>query len=356
MLTRTLGRSEIQVSAMGLGCWAIGGPLWYLDGITRYPLSWGEVDDNESIRAIHRALDLGVTLFDTADAYGCGHSERILGQALAGRRDQVVIATKFGAVFDEETRSWLGHLHDGGVVTLEFIREACEASLRRLNTDYIDLYHFHWADYAADLAADLLPVLEDLVAEGKIRYYGWSTNDPKRARVFAKGTHCAAIQYHYNVLQRNEAMLSLCEEFNLASIARGPLAMGLLTGKFNHDTKMPEDDMRHDWDFQQGLVAEELEMLEGIRGVLTQDGRTLTQAALGWLWARGAQVIPIPGFKNLRQVQENVGALQFGPLSGEQMQEIDKTLGVAQNPEKLDIHFVLAAMRSQLKTSETEER
>ena len=160
--------------------------------------------------------------------------------------------------------------------------------------------------------------------------------------MFAKGAHCAAIQYHYNVIQRNETMLSLCEEFNLASIARGPLAMGLLTGKFNRDTKMPKDDVRYAWDFQQGREAKELEMLEAIRKVLTQDGRTLAQAALGWLWARGAQVIPIPGFKNLRQVQENVAALECGPLSDGQMRKIDEILSVDKHPDKVDVQAIIA--------------
>jgi aryl-alcohol dehydrogenase-like predicted oxidoreductase len=334
MKNRKIG--DMEVSAMGLGCWAIGGLAWLATGPVRQPLSWGKVDDNESIRAIHRALDLGVSFFDTADAYGAGHSERVLGRVLAGRRDRVIISTKFGGVFDEETKDWLGHQHPNGIVTPEYVRQACEASLRRLDTDTIDLYLFHWADYDPDLAPDLLPVLEDLIVEGKIRWYGWSTGDPERARVFAQGRHCAAVQYNYNILERNPDMLALCEEYNLASIARGPLAMGLLTGKFSRSAKIPQDDVRTLWwDLQQGREGEQLEMLDKIREILTRDGRTLPQAALGWLWARGQQIIPIPGFKNQGQVEENVGALQFGPLLGEQMREIDQVLGIDQDPEKL---------------------
>ena len=295
MLTRILGKSGIEVSVMGLGCWAIGGLLWRVDGTTRNPLSWGELDDDESINTIHRALDLGVTLFDTADAYGCGHSERILGQALTGRRHQVVIATKFGGIFEEESRSWLGDFED--VMSPEFVREACEASLRRLNTDYINLYQFHCARNDPDYAFNLVRFLEDLVAEGKIRCYGWSTNDPERARVFATGPKCAAIQYHYNLIERNSGMLSLCEEFNLASIARGPLVMGILTGKFNRDTRIPEDDVRYGWNFQDGPEARYLEQLDALYELLTQNGHTLAQAALTWLLTRSEQVIPIPGFK-----------------------------------------------------------
>ena len=175
-MKRTLGRSGIEVSALGLGCWAIGGPFWA--GET--PLGWGEVDDNESIRAIHAALDLGINFFDTANVYGAGHSERILGRALAGRRSQVVIATKFNAVFDEETRQVIG-----ADASPEGIRRACEDSLRRLNTDYIDLYQFHDNGYPADQAEPVRETLEELVKEGKIRFYGWSTDFPDRAEVFA---------------------------------------------------------------------------------------------------------------------------------------------------------------------------
>lgn len=326
MQKRQLGRSGIKVSAMGMGCWAIGGPLWSTDSAVPGSLGWGQVDDHESIRAIHRALDMGITLFDTADAYGCGHSERILAQALTGQRDQVVIATKFGSLCDEETRTWMGHSYEGGVITATCVRNACEASLKRLNTDTIDLYQLHWADYDATLAANLLPVLEDLVTEGKIRCYGWSTNDPERSRVFAEGAHCAALQHHHNIFHRNDAMLTLCKEYGLAGIARGPLAMGLLTGKFTRDTRLPEEDVRYGW-LQEESRIEELENLAAIHDTLTQDGRTLTQAALGWLWARGDQVVPIPGFKTVAQVEENARAMEFGPLSPEQMTQIDLILG-----------------------------
>ena len=189
MLKRQLGRSGIEVSAIGMGCWAIGGQWWYVgDGDEYEACGWGQVDDAESIRAVHCALDLGVTLFDTADVYGCGHSEVILGRALAGRRDQAVIATKFGKQFDEEKKHFFGHK-----TSPDLIRSACEASLRRLNTDYIDLYQLHWLEYDMDKAPEVRDVLEELVAAGKIRAYGWSTDDPARARLFAEGQHCAAV-------------------------------------------------------------------------------------------------------------------------------------------------------------------
>jgi aryl-alcohol dehydrogenase-like predicted oxidoreductase len=317
MFTRVLGRSGIQVSAMGLGCWAIGGPFW--SGKT--PVGWGEVNDNESIRAIHRALDLGVTFFDTADVYGAGHSERVLAQALAGRRDKVVIATKFTNIFDETTRQITG-----ASAAPDHIRRACTDSLRRLNTGTIDLYQFHWNDYDVDRAGEVRDTLESLVTEGKIRAYGWSTDFPERARVFAEGAQM-------NVLDDAAPMIALCEELNLASINRGPLAMGLLTGKYSASSNLPSDDVRGarspEWMkyFKDGKPNPEwLKRVEAVKEVLTSGGRSLAQGALAWLWARSPKTIPIPGFKSLKQVEENAGAMSFGPLTPEQMRQIDTLL------------------------------
>jgi len=296
-----------------MGCWAIGGPAWRGER----PVGWGEIDDAESIRAIHRALELGVTFFDTADVYGCGHSERVLGRALAGVRDQVVIATKFGNVFDEQTRQISGS--DAGP---DHIRRACDASLRRLNTDHIDLYQFHIGDYDPEQAGAVRDVLEELTAAGKIRSYGWSTDDPDRAQIFADGPNCTAIQQRLNLFEGNQETLALCEERNLASVNRGPLAMGLLTGKFTADSTLPAADVRHDWNLKEGKMAERLADLETLRASLTADGRSLPQAALGWIWARSPQTIPIPGFKTVKQVEENVAAARFGPLADDQMQQV----------------------------------
>ncbi|MEZ4558674.1 MAG: aldo/keto reductase [Caldilineaceae bacterium] len=315
MNTRTLGRSGIDVSALGMGCWAIGGPFWRGDK----PVGWGDVDDAESMRAIARALELGVTLFDTSDVYGCGHSERILGEALRGRRDQVVIATKFGNVFDEQTRQITDASGDPA-----HIRAACDASLRRLQTDYIDLYQFHLGGYDLDKTDDVIATLEELVDAGKIRWYGWSTDDPERAAKFAEDPHCAAIQQRLNLFEGNEETLGICEENNLASLNRGPLAMGLLTGKFSADSTLPANDVRagNGWDFRSGEQARRLAALDEMRAVLTRDGRTLAQAAIGWLLAHSNATIPIPGFKNVAQVEENAGALAYGPLSNGQMVEL----------------------------------
>jgi aryl-alcohol dehydrogenase-like predicted oxidoreductase len=317
VFTRRLGRSGIEVSALGIGCWAIGGPI-YRDGKQS---GWGEVDDNVSMRAIHRALEMGVTFLDTADIYGAGHSERVLAKALEGKRDQVVIATKFGNKFDEETRRAAGRDASPG-----YVRESCVASLRRLSTDRIDLYQLHIGDYDTSKAAEVMGVLEELVVEGKIRSYGWSTDDPERARAFVEGSHYAAVQQRLNIVEGNEETLGVCERHDLASLNRGPLGMGLLTGKFDRDSSLPETDVRGGWNFREGDVAERLEKLQNIRDVLTSDGRTLAQGALGWLWARSEKTVPIPGFKTVEQIEENVGALDFGPLDGEQMRQIDELL------------------------------
>jgi aryl-alcohol dehydrogenase-like predicted oxidoreductase len=321
---RKMGRSGIEVSAMGLGCWAIGGPFWAGDT----PIGWGEVDDNESIQAIHRALDLGITFFDTADVYGAGHSERVLARALVGQRDKVVIATKFGHTFDETTRQV-----SGVKASPEYIRRACEASLRRLDTDYIDLYQFHLNDYDPAKAGEVRDVLELLVTEGKIRSYGWSTDFPERARVFAQGPYCTTVQHQMNVLDDAGPMVALCEQLNLASINRGPLAMGLLTGKYQHDTQLKANDVRGarspDWMkyFKDGRPNPEwFQKREAIGEILTSNDRTLAQGALAWLWARSEQTVPIPGFRTVAQVEENCAAMQFGPLTPDQMNEIDALL------------------------------
>ncbi|MBN1580315.1 MAG: aldo/keto reductase [Anaerolineae bacterium] len=314
---------------MGLGCWAIGGPFWRGD----VAVGWGKADDEQSVRAIHRALDLGITFFDTADVYGAGHSERVLGRALSTCRGQVVIATKFGNTFDESSKQVTG-----ADASSEHIRQACEASLRRLNTGYIDLYQFHLGGYDLAYAGEVRDTLDALVKEGKIRCYGWSTDDPERARFFAAGPNCTTVQHQMNVLNDNRAMIALCEELNLGSINRGPLAMGLLTGKYKADSKLAADDVRGEnspsWMqyFKDGRPNPEwLDKVNAVREILTSDGRTLVQGALGWLWARSEKTIPIPGFRTVTQIEENCAAMSFGPLDADQMRQIETLL--AQNDE-----------------------
>jgi aryl-alcohol dehydrogenase-like predicted oxidoreductase len=323
-LSRKLGRSGIEVSPLGMGCWAIGGPFW--SGET--PLGWGEVDDDESIRAVHCAMDFGINFFDTANVYGAGHSERVLARALAGRRHEVVIATKFSSLFDE-TRKQV----TGSSAKPEDIWRACEDSLRRLDTEYIDLYQFHDNGYPAEKAEPVREALETLVLEGKIRAYGWSTDFADRAEVFAQGENCTAIQLQLNVLDDNAAVIDVCERYNLAAINRGPLAMGLLTDKYTASTQPSKDDVRGekspDWMkyFKDGKPNHEwLQKIEAVREILTSGGRSLAQGALAWLWARSQQTLPIPGFRTVAQVEDNCGAMQFGPLTNEEMQEIAKLL------------------------------
>jgi aryl-alcohol dehydrogenase-like predicted oxidoreductase len=330
-MKRNLGRSGIEVSAMGMGCWAIGGPwIGHWSGNERIQAGWGEVDDSESIRAIHRALDLGINFFDTAANYGAGHSEKILGQALAGRRDRVVIATKFGFVVDEQARLVTGNQD----VVIASVRQDCENSLRRLNTDYIDLYQLHDGNYNAEWAVELRGILEELVSAGKIRAYGWSTDLPDHARIFAEGEHCTAVQHGLNLIEDQPDSLAVCEEFNLASVNKNPLFRGILTGKFKADSgsRIPENDIRHGWDFTQGRGAARLQQVEAVREILTEGGRTLAQGALGWVWARSPLTIPIPGIRTEKQAEENAGAMQFGPLTERQMDAIAAALAPIKLP------------------------
>jgi aryl-alcohol dehydrogenase-like predicted oxidoreductase len=313
---RTLG--EAEVSALGFGCWAIGGPFADVAG---RPLGWGEVDDDESIRAVHRAIDLGVTFFDTADVYGAGHSEEVLGRALAGRRDEVVLATKWGNVFDPDTK-----VLEGNDISPGYVRRALEASLRRLRTDHVDLYQLHPQPSIED-AMPLAEACEELVAEGLIRGYAWSVDDPERAAAFAAGEHGVAVQHELSVLHDDPEMLAVCDRHDLASINRTPLAMGLL-GRRTTQRPAAGADIRTDapdWlrFFADGVPTDEwARRVDAIREVLTSDGRTLAQGALGWIWARSPRTIPIPGFRNVAQAEENAGALALGPLRAEQVSEI----------------------------------
>ncbi|MEU1402412.1 aldo/keto reductase [Streptomyces sp. NPDC005728] len=323
--SRTLGRSGIEVSALGFGCWAVGGEWQAADG---QPLGWGKADDEESVRAVHRALDLGVTFFDTADVYGTGHSEEVLGRALGGRRDQVVIATKWGNVFDPDTRTLTG-TDD----TPEYARRALTASLRRLGTDHVDLYQLHLSDADPHRAAELRDLCEELVAEGLVRAYGWSTDDPERAAVFAKGTHCTAVQHRLNVLQDAPQLVELCERLELASVDRSPLAMGLLTGKRREPLEAGDIRSRPPTWLEgfggdgSGADPAWLGRIEALREILTSDGRTLGQGALAWLWARSPRTVPIPGFRTVAQAEQNAGAIAKGPLDAGQLAEVDRLLG-----------------------------
>lgn len=317
MLSRRLGSSEIRVSALGFGCWPIGGHL-VENGIY---VGWGEVDDAESIRALHHAMDLGVNFFDTANVYG--RSEDILGKAFADRRDRVVIATKFGKIYDP-VRQDLSQTD----VTPKNMRHSLETSLRRLRTDYVDLFQFHLGDCPPEQALVLREALEDVVKEGKIRGYGWSTDILANAKLWSEGEHYLSVQQNLNIFEGNRDVLAFCETRGLASINRGPLGMGLLTGKYRAGDQLSSQDVR-----SSGLPLDlfhegqpnpiYLRKLAVIREILTSGGRTLAQGALAWLWGLSENTIPIPGFKNLRQADENARALEFGPLTHDQMRQIE---------------------------------
>ena len=318
MLKRRLGKSNLEVSALGMGCWAIGGPWRWLDGQG----GWGDIDDNESVRAVHAALDHGINFFDTAANYGTGHSERILARALEGKRDRVILATKFGFNVNEAEKHVTFRTNDH----LLHVRDECEASLRRLNTDVIDLYQLHVWDYPLEKVPAMVGLLESLVSEGKIRYYGWSTDSVEGARLFAQGKNCTAIQHDLNVILGTPEMIALCEELNIASVNRSPLARGALSGKYTKETVFPQNDVRTDSWSRDHFFAPTLDQLDAIREILTSNGRTLVQGALAWIWARSEKTVPIPGFKTVAQVEENARAMEYGSLTDEQKKEIDRLL------------------------------
>jgi aryl-alcohol dehydrogenase-like predicted oxidoreductase len=317
---RRLGRSGVKVSPLGLGTARMAGLGWR-DDLAPQDSSQAKRD---AVRQIQAAVDLGVTFFDTADNYGQGLSERILGEALRGRRDGIVVATKFGEdPMPDQEDPW--SLDAGSV------ERACEASLRRLGVECIDLYLLHRRDYPLERAPALMEVLEDLVRAGKIRYYGWSTDDVERARLFARGEHCIAIEHRLNVFNDNAAMLDLCREQDLASLNRVPLLMGVLTGRWSPETKLEEGDPRAQWFEQEGFLKL-LACAQQIEPYLTSDGRSYVQGALGWIWARSPLTIPLPGFRNMEQMQALVQARQFGPLPLDVMQAIAervKSAGIA---------------------------
>lgn len=319
---KTGGKEHLPV---GLGCWAIGGEFYDMGA----PGGWGDVKDEESLEALDAGISGGATFLDTANIYGAGHSEVLVGKAAKGRRDQVFITTKFGILCDEHTKRTMGEIRGK-----EDIIRSCEDSLRRLETDYIDLFLFHLGEYPKEKAPEVRDTLDQLVREGKIRYFGWSTSSTERAAVFAESPNCIAVEFAENVLEDNRKMVRFCEEKGLIAICRSPLAMGLLTGKYGRNTVMPKDDLRGEnapaWMeyFINGKPNEEfLERLGRIKDILTSDGRTLAQGCISWILGLGTHCIAIPGFKKVGQVKENIRAAEFGALSENQMRRIDELLG-----------------------------
>jgi aryl-alcohol dehydrogenase-like predicted oxidoreductase len=307
------------IPALGLGCWAIGGPFY--SGET--PLGWGDVDDAVSIRAIETAVDLGIRFFDTAQCYGTGHSENILGQALRGKTN-VQIGTKIGYAIDPVTKQLTGEIHDSLTIKLSL-----EQSLLRLQRDHIDIVHLHLNELSIVESQPIFECLAELRREGKVLSFGWSTDFPDRAAAFANMEGFVAIQHAMNVFYRADMLMPVIENKALLSINRSPLAMGLLGGKHDTKTKFDANEVRGrtatwmDY-FADGRIRPEYsERLADVRELLQSQGRTLVQGALCWLWARSCSTLPIPGFRNTDQVTEIAGALKFGPLSSSVMAEIE---------------------------------
>ena len=308
------------IPRLGFGCWAIGGPFW-ADAI---PVGWGVVDDNESKAAIAAALDAGIRFFDTADVYGAGHSEKIVGEALKGRND-VFVATKFGNQFNEDNKQITGKGADRA-----YIRKAVQSSLRRLKRDVIDLYQLHIDDLDGDDAKETQAALEELVQEGLIKGYGWSSDHPDNSSQWLGAPNYRSIQHDLNLFTPANETLAIVEKHNMLSINRAPLAMGMLGGTYKINHSFGEDDVRSGgtpWLNKMGHVrsAEDAQQrLDGIREILTTGGRTVAQGALAWIWAHSDKALPIPGFRTVAQAEENAGALEFGPLDVDTVQEIDQ--------------------------------
>jgi aryl-alcohol dehydrogenase-like predicted oxidoreductase len=312
----------MEIPRIGIGCWAIGGPFM-MDGRQD---GWGEVDDSQSLKALALAHELGARLFDTADAYGTGHSEEVLGEAFANRAD-VVIATKFGFTHARAKRALTGV-----DVTPEYMEQALAASLKRLKRDRIDLYQLHVGDASAEAMDRLAPTLERRAEAGDIAAWGWSTDDAKAVTRVLHFPHFKAVQQGLDVFRDGPDMLALADREGLSNLIRSPLAMGFLTGKFTASSRLPDDDVRaagHSWvrDFRDGRPSpESLQKLDAVRSILTSGGRSVAQGALGWVLARSPQTLPIPGFKTEAQIRDNLGALDKGPLSPAAMAEIEGLL------------------------------
>jgi aryl-alcohol dehydrogenase-like predicted oxidoreductase len=316
MERRILGRSGISVEGLGLGCWAIGGPFWDKGGFMGY----GSVNDAESLRALECALEMGGRFFDVAGVYGCGHAERLLGQAIA-QYPEVKIAAKFGYTFDETTR-----VITGTDISSQGIRLSLEQSLKRLGRTHIDLYQLHLFDLPIEQALEVAGVLDELVQEGLIGAYGWCNEQFDTITAFQLGSHASVVPILLNVLEGNATLPAFCAALGLGVMVRRPLGMGLLSGKFQKGHQFADNDMRtrFKWNLETGKQAKQLAQLEAIKEWLMTDGRSLVQGALGWLWAIHPQLVPIPGFKTAAQVKENLEALPFGALPQTAMQEINR--------------------------------
>jgi aryl-alcohol dehydrogenase-like predicted oxidoreductase len=322
---RLLSKNGQSVSAIGMGTWATGGPSSSGD----QPLGWGSSWTRDGAADVLRAaFDAGITVFDTSDAYGTGTAERLIGETLNSVRDHVAIVTKWGNLIDEPNRQLVGVDPSPA-----YVRTALDASLARLRTDHVDLYLLHLSGLPAEEAIDLLGVLEELVVEGKIGAYGWSTDDPALAATWVGQPGFGAIEFEANVVNDAPDLVTICDDHELPGLVRGPLATGLLGGGHPAGSQITDaDDFRFrspDWlhYFDNGRPVERYaRRLQAIREVLTGSGRTVAQGALCWLLARSPNLIPIPGAQTVEQARDNAKAIEHGPLAPKEVAEIRELL------------------------------
>jgi aryl-alcohol dehydrogenase-like predicted oxidoreductase len=279
---------------------------------------YGPADEAESIFAIHRALALGVNFLDTADAYGVGKNEELVGRAIRGRRDRVILATKFANV-----RGPNGEFA-GVNGRPEYVRQACDASLRRLGVDHIDLYYQHRVDPETPIE-DTVGAMAELVRQGKVRYLGMSEAAPATLRRAARVHPIAALQTEYSLWSREPEgeILATCRELGIGFVAYSPLGRAFLTGRFRTPEDIPEGDWRRNHPrFQGGNFARNLALAEAVKQIAAEAGCTPAQLALAWVLGRGGDIVPIPGTKHVRYLEENLGAANVR-LGEEQLRRLD---------------------------------
>jgi aryl-alcohol dehydrogenase-like predicted oxidoreductase len=310
--TRRLGSHGLQVSELGLGC--MGMSEFYAPG---------QMDESESIRVIHRFLDAGGNLIDTADMYGVGRNEELVGRAIAHRRDQVVLATKFGNVRGTKGE-FLGIRGDP-----EYVRHCCDASLRRLKVDRIDLYYQHRVDPQVPIE-DTVGAMAELVRAGKVRYLGLSEAAPATIRRAAKVHPISALQTEYSLWSRDveSEVLPTVRELGIGFVAYSPLGRGFLTGRFKTIDDLPADDYRRvSPRFQGENFQKNLDLVAKINDLAKRKGVTPSQLALAWVLARGDDIVPIPGTKQVKYLEENLAAAQVR-FTPDELHDIDAILPV----------------------------
>ncbi|MGK4596745.1 aldo/keto reductase [Amycolatopsis sp. w19] len=306
----TRGLGTLEVGAQGLGCM----------GMSEF---YGQGDDTESIATIHRAIELGVTLIDTADMYGFGRNEELVGRALAGKRDQVVLATKFGIVRDEADPSKRGIRGD------EFyVRQQVEASLRRLDVDHIDLYYQHRVDPEVPIE-ETAGALSSLVEQGKIRHIGLSEAGPETIRRAHAVHPVTAVQTEWSLWSRDieNEVVPVCRELGIGLVPYSPLGRGFLTGRFKSKEDFADGDFRQTTQprFAEGNLERNLAIVEALRALAEQKGVTAGQLALAWVQAQGDDVVPIPGTKRRKYLEENVASVGLD-LTAEDIAAIEEAV------------------------------